>query len=52
MPQNLRNQWRIFDAGDDPPLIRQILTHNQRREALLTRVALAPPDSKQTPVAE
>jgi hypothetical protein len=42
---------RVIACIEDPPLIRQILTHIQRREALLKRVARAPPDSKQTPIS-
>jgi hypothetical protein len=41
---------RVIACIEDPPLIRQILTHIQRREALLKRLARAPPDSKQTPL--
>jgi hypothetical protein len=39
---------RVIACIDDPPLIRHILAHIQRREALLNRVARAPPDSQQT----
>jgi ribosomal protein S27E len=39
---------RVIACIEDPPLIRHILAHIQRREALLNRVARAPPDSQQT----
>ena len=34
---------RVIASIEDPPLIRHILAHVQRREALLKRVARAPP---------
>jgi len=37
---------RVIACIEDPSLIRQILAHIQRHEALLQRVARAPPDSK------
>jgi hypothetical protein len=45
------NRTLVLACAEDPPLIRQILTHIQRREALLKRLARAPPDSQQTPVS-
>jgi hypothetical protein len=38
---------RVIACIEDPPLIRQILAHIERREALLNRAARAPPDSPQ-----
>jgi hypothetical protein len=45
------NRTLVLACAENPPLIRQILTHIQRREALLKRLARAPPDSQQTPVS-
>jgi hypothetical protein len=38
---------RVMACIEDPPLIRQILTHIRRREALLKRGARAPPAAQQ-----
>ncbi len=37
------NRTLALACAEDPPLIRHILAHVQRREALLKRVARAPP---------
>jgi len=39
---------RVIACIEDPPLIRHILAHIQRHEALPQRMARAPPDSKHT----
>jgi len=49
--ENVSGPFIVLACAEDPPLIRQILTHIQRLEALLKRVARAPPDSKQTPIS-
>lgn len=37
---------RVIACIEDPPLIRRILGHVQRREALTSRFPRAPPDSQ------
>ncbi len=36
---------RVIACIEDPPLIRKILEHVQRHEALISRLPRAPPDS-------
>jgi hypothetical protein len=39
---------RVIACIEDPPLIRHILAHIERREALINRAARAPPDTLKT----
>lgn len=39
---------RVIACIEDPPLIRHILAHIERREALINHAARAPPDTQLT----
>jgi hypothetical protein len=43
--RRLRRHDGLRACAEDPPLIRNILGHIRRREALTRRLPLAPPDS-------